>query len=94
MQCPSCHGEGGYTELILDDGSGPFYDCGFCGGTGDVTRRIFYQILGYLSSIKRQSKPFVQQLKGKLSKIADEMDCQKEASRIIELARQIRLMSK
>ena len=34
--CPDCKGERGQKEVILDDGSGPWYDCGFCNGTGYV----------------------------------------------------------
>jgi hypothetical protein len=30
MKCPCCNGEGGYTEIVLDDGTGPYYPCGFC----------------------------------------------------------------
>ena len=35
--CQDCRGEGGYTESIMEDGSGPSYDCGWCEGTGLVT---------------------------------------------------------
>jgi hypothetical protein len=55
MQCPSCHGAGGEVEPILDDGTGPWYDCCFCNGKGELTRKKFYKVLGYLSSIKRRS---------------------------------------
>lgn len=30
MKCPCCKGEGGYKEVILDDGTGPYYPCGYC----------------------------------------------------------------
>jgi len=30
MKCPSCKGEGGYTEPVLEDGSGPYYKCLYC----------------------------------------------------------------
>ena len=35
--CQECRGGGGRTELVLDDGSGPWEECGFCEGTGYVT---------------------------------------------------------
>jgi hypothetical protein len=30
MKCPVCKGKGGYKEVILDDGSGPYYPCDYC----------------------------------------------------------------
>lgn len=35
--CQDCHGTGGERERILDDGSGPWYSCGWCDGMGLVT---------------------------------------------------------
>ena len=56
-QCPSCHGYGGETERILDDGTGPFQECGFCQGTGVITdRHHFYVTLGYVSVEVRDRK--------------------------------------
>jgi hypothetical protein len=42
-ECPDCHGEGGYTEVITDYGMGPHYMCGFCNGKGtmNVFKRIY-----------------------------------------------------
>jgi hypothetical protein len=42
-ECPDCHGEGGYTEVITDDGMGPHYTCGFCNGKGtmNVFRKLY-----------------------------------------------------
>lgn len=37
LVCQDCRGEGGWTEAILDDGTGPSYDCGWCGGLGYQT---------------------------------------------------------
>lgn len=37
MKCPCCEGEGGYTDVILDDGSGPYYPCEFCDDKGSVS---------------------------------------------------------
>jgi hypothetical protein len=34
--CPYCKGEGEWVEAVLDDGSGPTYHCGFCGGDGMI----------------------------------------------------------
>lgn len=36
MKCPVCKGEGGYKEVILDDGTGPYYPCDYCDDTGAV----------------------------------------------------------
>jgi hypothetical protein len=36
--CQECGGMGGWTERILDDGTGPFEPCGWCEGTGKTTR--------------------------------------------------------
>jgi len=55
-QCPSCHGAGGEVDVIVN-GQGPFEECGFCKGTGEITsKRLFYQILGWESWQKRRSK--------------------------------------
>jgi len=35
--CQECRGLGGEREVILDDGSGPWIECGWCEGTGYVT---------------------------------------------------------
>lgn len=57
VQCPMCRGNGGYTEAVLDDGSGPFYDCGYCIGEGVMNKdKLFYQCLGWLSAEKRLKK--------------------------------------
>lgn len=37
LGCQECGGAGGYKEAILDDGTGPFFDCGWCNGTGEMT---------------------------------------------------------
>ncbi len=34
--CPYCKGEGEWVEAVLDDGSGPTYSCGCCGGDGMI----------------------------------------------------------
>jgi DnaJ-class molecular chaperone len=46
-ECPDCHGEGGYTEVITDDGRGPRYTCGFCNGKGtmNIFRKLYFLIL-------------------------------------------------
>lgn len=36
QQCPECHGTRGYTDVILDDGTGPFYECWLCLGEGEI----------------------------------------------------------
>ena len=37
LLCQECGGAGGDTEPILDDGTGPWEECGWCEGTGKVT---------------------------------------------------------
>ena len=37
LPCQDCGGRGGYVEVIID-GTGPFYECGWCLGTGKTTR--------------------------------------------------------
>jgi hypothetical protein len=37
MKCFACGGEGGEKEAILDDGSGPWYECTFCNGLGELS---------------------------------------------------------
>lgn len=36
--CQDCGGAGGEIDVILDDGTGPFMPCGWCEGTGFVTK--------------------------------------------------------
>lgn len=50
--CQECHGGGGWTDPILDDGSGPWEACGWCEGIGYVTRHIRGAWLRY----KREAK--------------------------------------
>lgn len=56
MQCPACHGDGGRTEIILDDGTGPWEFCGFCWGTEWIRRRRFFRVLGWLSAEARKKR--------------------------------------
>ena len=37
LVCQDCGGKGGYKEIVCDDGTGPWYDCGWCHGSGYVT---------------------------------------------------------
>ena len=37
LVCQDCGGGGGGTVPVLDDGSGPWEECGWCEGTGYVT---------------------------------------------------------
>lgn len=36
--CQECGGGGGHTEIILDDGTGPWEECGWCEGIGYITK--------------------------------------------------------
>lgn len=38
--CQDCKGAGGDSERTLDDGTGPWYECGWCEGTGLLTKHI------------------------------------------------------
>ena len=38
MLCQDCCGYGGYIEVVLDDGSGPWLECYWCEGTGKTTK--------------------------------------------------------
>lgn len=38
LLCQECGGAGGEVDVILDDGTGPWEPCGYCEGTGRVTR--------------------------------------------------------
>lgn len=53
-QCPSCNGSGGYVDVICDDGTRPKEECGFCKGTGELTRKMFYKTLGYESWYRKR----------------------------------------
>ncbi len=54
VACPWCGGGGGFIEVILDDGTGPWERCGFCQGTGKMPKtKLYYQCLGLMSSLKR-----------------------------------------
>ena len=35
--CQECGGAGGWTDRILEDGTGPWEPCGWCCGTGLLT---------------------------------------------------------
>ena len=38
LPCQECRGRGGERDVILDDGTGPWEECGFCLGTGLTSR--------------------------------------------------------
>ena len=43
--CPDCKGNGGYKDVILDDGSGIWYPCGFCEhGYMNVFKKVYWKI--------------------------------------------------
>ena len=37
LVCQECHGCGGSVEPVLDDGTGPWENCGWCLGIGYLT---------------------------------------------------------
>ena len=53
LTCQDCGGAGGEREPILDDGSGPWEECGWCQGTGLVTPWLRGQWLKYKRMEKR-----------------------------------------
>lgn len=40
VSCQACRGRGGHVEPVLDFGEGPWEECGWCEGTGKVTRWV------------------------------------------------------
>lgn len=52
--CQECGGSGGEIEPVTDEGQGPWYDCGFCEGTGLVTRWMRGQWLRWKAEEKRK----------------------------------------
>ncbi len=52
LPCQECGGEGGYVEAVIDYGRGPWQDCGWCEGTGKVTRWV----RGLWLQMKRECK--------------------------------------
>jgi hypothetical protein len=38
LTCQECGGYGGEVDPVLDYGQGPWIECGWCEGTGKVTR--------------------------------------------------------
>lgn len=54
--CQCCHGYGGETEAILDDGSGPWTECWACKGKGQVTGPERAMYLGVMSGVARERK--------------------------------------
>lgn len=47
MKCLSCGGEGGETNVILDDGTGPWDECGFCRGSGELAlfKWLYFRVM-------------------------------------------------
>lgn len=56
LPCQSCGGMGGETDVILDDGTGPWDECGWCEGTGKVTRWIRGAWLRWMAQERRARK--------------------------------------
>jgi hypothetical protein len=50
--CPYCKGQGGEKEPILDNGEGPWFECGMCDGQGMV--EINGPIHQIMKELKRQ----------------------------------------
>ena len=54
LLCMECRGGGGWTEPVLDDGSGPWEPCGWCEGTGLMTPHGRGAWLNYRRAEKRR----------------------------------------
>ena len=54
--CQECGGSGGETDPILDDGTGPWEECGFCEGTGYVSPHLRGQWLRWKAQAKQGAK--------------------------------------
>jgi DnaJ-class molecular chaperone len=52
LVCQDCGGMGGETDVILDDGTGPWEECGWCEGTGFVTPHRRGQWLRYKAGLR------------------------------------------
>jgi hypothetical protein len=50
FMCPECKGDGGETDVILDDGSGPYYPCEVCNRKGYMNpfKKLYWKILCFL----------------------------------------------
>lgn len=55
--CQECGGAGGYIEPVLDYGQGPWFDCGWCLGTGEVTPTVRGYWLAWKRQLKRDIPP-------------------------------------
>ena len=55
LPCQDCGGAGGYKETIDPWLGGPWYECGFCYGTGKTTRWLRGQWLRWKRDEKRSS---------------------------------------
>ena len=56
LVCQECGGSGGYRELISYEMGGPWYDCGWCEGTGYLTPWLRGQWLRWKRVGESQSK--------------------------------------
>ena len=56
VTCQACGGYGGEVEPILDDGTGPWHECGYCEGVGMTTRRIRGLWLTHQRQAKREHR--------------------------------------
>ena len=59
LTCMECGGAGGFKEVILDDGTGPWDECWSCEGTGYMSPHMRGQWLRWKRKEKRASKNLV-----------------------------------
>ena len=55
LPCQSCNGRGGWVDVILE-GKGPWEPCGWCEGTGLVTRWLRGLYLRTMREEKREKR--------------------------------------
>ena len=53
LTCQECGGAGGETDVILDDGSGPWEQCGWCEGIGKILPHRRSEWLRYKRSVRK-----------------------------------------
>ena len=71
VQCQGCHGEGGYKEVILDDGSGPWEPCGYC-KDGRTTKMMNAWIMRWSALDKKNAR--MSRWAGELRKLGEDTD--------------------
>lgn len=80
--CQACGGAGGETDVILDDGTGPWEACGWCEGTGYVTRWIRGDWLRWMAQEKARRAELQKMREAKRAKRNDPESLRGSACRL------------